>query len=268
MEISGLKCNGCGSTNVKFDEKARLLICYQCGKEEPFSRHDFANNDKVVITKDNAMKFFLDGKLEDAHKYAQDVLNIMLDNIPALYIMAYFDEMVSKKMGSLKHFFEQVEEIKDVDYHEVRDMLRMFEATAAHLIDFEKEILTFAAVNMQSAEDEKELCDFVDRMCPFFISRRTSMDFFKYNREIYYDFARHCGIPKTCYALMKAITENPDSPYKNKRFDLEARNRYFFDYYVVPVGDIIHDMNFMEMKQRFTAYYAQVKTKYAEDTKL
>lgn len=267
MELSGLKCNGCGSTNVEFDEKRRLLICHQCGKEEPFSRHDFANNDKVVMTKDNAIKFFVDGNYENAHKYAQDVLNIMLDNIPALYIMAYYDEVVSKKMGSLKHFFEQACEIKDVDYHEIRDMLKLFECTVRHLKDFEKEVLTFVALNMQSGEDKEELCEFVDKICPYFISNRTSMDYFGNNMEIYMDFAQHCGIPKTCYALVKSIAENPDSPFKTKRYDLLERNRHFYEHYVVPIGDIVNKMNYNQMKDKFLAYYNQIKTKYSNDIK-
>ena len=267
MELSGLRCNGCGSTNVRFDDKTRTLICYQCGREEPFSRHDFANNDKVILTKDNAMRFFLDGKLEDAHKYAQDVLNIMVDNIPALYIMAYYDEIHEKKIGALKRFFEQILDIKDVDYHEVRDTLKLFECTTRHLIDFETDILTFAALNMQSSEDRGELCSFVDTICPYFIMKRPSIAYFKKNSEIYSDFAQHCGIPKTCYALIKSITENPDSPYKSKRFDMKDRNRYFYDNYIMPIGDIIETMNYEEMKPKFTAFYTQIKAKYVSDTK-
>ena len=34
-----------------------------------------------------------------------NVLNISKDNAPALYIMAYFDEFVSRKDGALKSFF-------------------------------------------------------------------------------------------------------------------------------------------------------------------
>lgn len=268
MELSGLKCNGCGSTNVKFDEKNRVLICYQCGKEEPFSRHDFANNDKVVITKDNAIKFFLAGKYEDAHKYAQDVLNIMLDNIPALYMMAYYDEVVNKRIGSLKRFFEYASEIKDVDYHEIRDMLKLFENTARHLKDYEREVLTFVALNMQSGEDKEELCEFVDKLCPYFIANRTSMDYFIKNKDLYVDFAQHCGIPKTCYALVKSIAENPDSPYKSQKFDLVERNKYFFEQYVVPIGTVVQNMNYDQMKQKFLAYYMQMKDKFSKDTSI
>lgn len=267
MEFTGLKCNGCGSTNVRFDEKNRLLICYQCGKEEAFSRHDFANNEKIVMIKDNAMKFFLDGKIDDAHKYAQDVLNIMLDNIPALYMMAYYDELVCKRIGALKSFFAQAAQIKDVDYHEIRDMLKLFGATARYLLDYESEMLTFVALNMQSDEDKKELCEFVDKMCPYFIVKRSSIDYFVKNAELYADFAEHCGIPKTVYALIKAIIEvpNPDSPYKDNQFDNHERNQYFYNNYVLPVGKIVTVMNISEMRDKFLAYYSKVKDKYAKE---
>ena len=266
MELKGISCNGCGSTNVRFDEKNRLLICYQCGKEEPFSRHDFANKSNVVITKDNAMKFFSEGHFEEAHRYAQDVLNIMLDNLPALYIIAYYEEIVLKRFGYIKHFFEQAKEVVDVDYHEVRDMLHLFELTASNLIDYEKDVIEFVSYNMQAPEDKKELCDFLDKVCPYFISKRPSIDYFKNTGEYYKELAGHCGIPKTCYALIKSIMDNPDSPYKSNAFDMKQRNLYFYQNYVLKIGEIVNAMDYPDMKDKFVGMYNQIQNKYINDT--
>ena len=58
MEGAGLQCHGCGSTNVVFDSKRRILKCNQCGKEEYYSRATLNSNGKVVFGKQNAMSFF------------------------------------------------------------------------------------------------------------------------------------------------------------------------------------------------------------------
>ena len=33
MEIPGVQCAGCGSSEVEFIESSRKLICHKCGRE-------------------------------------------------------------------------------------------------------------------------------------------------------------------------------------------------------------------------------------------
>ncbi len=265
MELGGLQCHGCGSSNVVFDPKKRILICNQCGKEEYYSRATLNATGKVLFSKENAINFFADGKFADAQRYAMDVLNISKDNAPALYIMAYYDEFVRRKEGSIKFFFHEIEDLA-LEYDEVQELKRLFLASAYNLIDYEKEALRLVAVNMQSEEDAADLCDFVDKLCPYLIKKRSSMDFLTKDLiEIYEDLAGHCDIPKTCFALLKAIDENPDSPYTNNSFYLRSKSKYFYDNYILPVGKIINAMRTKELRDKFVNSYHNKRTKYEED---
>ena len=264
MEFSGLKCNGCGSTNVFFDAKKRMLICNQCGKEEYYSRATLNANGKVILSKDNAIRFFLDGNFEGSQHYALDVLNISQDNAPALFIMSYYDEFIIKKDGSMHNFFNKIKDVS-LEYNEVRELIKLFETVTYNMSDYEKDMLELIAANMQSQDDVSELSDFVDRICPYIISKRSSISFLtKEMTEIYGDFAQHCGIPKTCFALIKAIRENMDSPYINNDFYLKSKSKYFYDNYILPVGHVIDRMRETDIKSKFILSYEKIKKEYEE----
>lgn len=265
MEYGGLQCHGCGSSNVVFDPKKRILTCIQCGKEEYYSRATLNANGKVVLSKENAIGFFMEGKFENSQHYAMDILNISKDNAPALYIMAYYDEFVMRKEGSLIGFFREVADLA-LEYDEVQELKKLLLASAYHLIDYEEDAIRLIAVNMQSEEDAADLCDFVDKLCPYLISKRSSIDFLTHSLiEVYGELAGHCNIPKTCFALLKAIDENPDSPYVSNCFYLHSKARYFYDNFILPVGKIINEMRTKELKDKFVNSYLQKRKKYEED---
>jgi predicted nucleic-acid-binding Zn-ribbon protein len=268
MELGGLQCHGCGSSNVVFDPKRRILTCNQCGKEEFYSRATLNANGKVQFSRENAINFFTEGKFENSLHFAMDVLNISKDNAPALYIMAYYDEFVRRKEGSLKCFFYEIKEIA-LEYDEVQDLKKLLLASAYNLVEYEKEAITLVAVNMEAEEDSADLCDFVDKLCPYIIKKRTSMDFLTNDLiEIYKELAGHCDIPKTCFALLKAIDENPDSPYTNDSFYLRSKAKYFYNNFILPIGKIINAMRTKELKDKFTNSYMKKKLKYEEDATL
>ena len=265
MDMEGMTCHGCGSTNVSFDAKRRVLVCFQCGNEEYYSRATLNANGKVLFSKQNAMKFFADGKLDNAQYYALDVLNVSRDNAPALYIMAYYDEFVQRRDGALKEFFRTIDDVA-LEYDEVRELMQLFKASAYNLMDYEFDMILLLAKNMQADEDAKELGDLLDFFCPLFLSKRNSSSFLTPERiEIYRDLADHCDIPKTCFALIKAIQTNPDSPYAADTFHLKARTRYFYDHFVLPVGSVIAVMKETEMKPKFLAAYQKIKQQYEEN---
>lgn len=265
MELGGLQCHGCGSSNVVFDPKRRILTCNQCGKEEYYSRATLNANGKVLFSKINAINFFTEGKFENSQHYALDVLNISKDNAPALFIMAYYDEYVRRKEGSLKSFFYEIKDLA-LEHDEVQELKKLILASAYNMIDYEEDVLRLIAVNMQSQEDSADLCDFVDKLCPYLINRRSSMDFLTKNRiEVYEELAGHCDIPKTCFALLKAIDENPDSPYTNNSFYLRSKAKYFYDNFILPVGAIINSMRTRELRDKFANSYIKKRAKYEED---
>lgn len=268
MELGGLQCRGCGSSNVVFDPTRRILACNQCGKEEYYSRATLNASGKVMFSRENAINFFLEGKFENSRHYAMDVLNISRDNAPALYIMAYYDEFVMRKEGSLKSYFCEVVDLA-LEYDEVQELKKLFLASAYYMIEYEEEAIRLIAVNMQSEEDSADLCNFVDKLCPYLINKRASMDFLTDNLvEMYGELAGHCDIPKTCFALLKAINENPDSPYVNNSFYLDSKARYFYDNFILPVGKVMNAIRTKELKDKFANSYMKKRMKYEEDANL
>lgn len=265
MDMEGMQCRGCGSTNVVFDSKRRILICNQCGKEEYYSRATLNANGKVIFARRNAIRFFGDGKLEDARHYAMEVLNISMDNAPAMYILAYYDEFITRKPNAMQNFFTQVSELP-LEYDEVSDLRGLMLSSAYNLSDFEEDVIQLIAMNMQSEEDAADLCGFIDTLCPYLIARRTSTSFLTASlAEMYQELASHCGIPKTCFALLKSIETNPDSPYVDNSFFLKAKARYFFEHYMKAIADIISAIKDPALKVKFCGAYQKKCEKYKSD---
>lgn len=265
MEMEGMQCHGCGSTNVVFDPKRRILICNQCGKEEYYSRATLNANGKVVFSRRNAIRFFSEGKLEDARHYAMEVMNISMDNAPAMYILAYYDEFTARKPDSMRHFFTQIKDVA-LEYDEVTDIRGLLLSSAYNLADYEEDVIQLVAMNMQAEADAEDLCGFIDTLCPYLIGKRTSASFLtKSLLEMYQELASHCGIPKTCFALLKAIDTNPDSPYVGNSFYLKAKAKYFYEHYITDVGTVITAINNAALKGKFLGAYQKKCEKYRAD---
>ncbi len=263
--ISGMQCSGCGSTNVTFDPQRRVLLCNQCGKEEYYSRATLNVNGQVAYSRQNAITFFVGGKYDTASQYAHDVINIFIDNAPALYIMAYYDEHILGKNGSIQSFFRFAES-SALEYDEIKELMQLFLASPYSLIEYEKNVITVVAKNLQDERDAQMICDFLDKLCPYLIGKRPSMGFLsKEMVAIYSELAEHCGVPKLCYALLSAIQTNPDSPYASNTFLLKSKTRYFYDNFVLSVGKIIDSMADCQYKEMFQRAYQQRKRKYEED---
>jgi hypothetical protein len=268
MDIGGMQCSGCGSTNVQFDAKRRMLICNQCGKEEYYSRSTLNANSKVVYGRQNAIRFFSEGKMEDAHHYAMEVLDISMDNAPAMYIIAYYDEFTIRKPDAMKKFFSQIMDVA-LEYDEVRDLKELLLASAYNLNDFEEDVIQLMALNMQSEEDASELCGFIDTICPYLISKRTSSGYLTEELSgMYQELAAHCGIPKTCFALVKSIETNPDSPYTDNSFYLKAKSQYFYENYIVRIKNIILAIRDVSLRDKFMTAYQRKCEKYRNDAGL
>lgn len=264
MEGIGLQCNGCGSSNVEFDPRTRILICKQCGKEEYYSRATLNRNGKVLFAKENAMSFFSEAKYDDAKHFAHETLDISKDNAPALFILSYYDEFISGKTGAMKRFFTDIDPVA-LEFDEVRDLIKMFEKAAYRLVDFEKNMIMLMAKNMQSRDDIPEFGAFIDKISSYIIPKRTSSSFLNDEMvDIYSEIAGRCDIPKTCLALLKSIELNPDSPYKTNSFYMRSKTQYFYDHYVIPIGRILTAMKESEFKSKFLGAYNKIKVSYEE----
>lgn len=266
MEFGGMQCHGCGSTKVSFDPQRRILICNQCGKTEYYSRSTLNANGKVIYASQNALNFFAEGRYEQSKEYAQEVLNISIDNAPALYILAYFDEFHLGKNESLHRYFEKMEKIA-LEYDEIKELMKLFLASPYKLLEYEEEVIRLLAANMQSEEDKTTLCTFFDTLCPYLISKWPSMAYLRPSLvEMYKELAEHCGIPKTCFALLSAIQKNPDSPYARNTFFLRPKTEYFYENFVLPIGKVMGAINEKSIKDKFIAAYNQRKNQYEADS--
>ena len=146
--------------------------------------------------------------------------------------------------------------------------MELFLASPGRLLDYQEEIITVIAKNLQSEEDAKTLCDFFDKICPYFISKWPSVGFLKPSLvELYMELVDHCGIPKTCFALLNAIQKNPDSPYAGNTFFLKPKTEYFYENFVLPVGKVIESMKDQQLRGKFMAAYKQRKAQYEQDSK-
>ncbi len=255
MEFDKLECSGCGSANVEFDPRSRRLICNQCGNEEVYSRKRVNSGAKVIYSRDNAIRFFMDNNYSNAGKYAQDVLNISIDNAPALYIISYIEEFDNKKRGNMEKFFTVTRDLP-LDYNEVEELKKLFLASPYKLIEHEEEFIRLIAINSQDESDKKDLCNFIDAISPYLIAKRPGISYLTAElAEMYSDLAGHCNIPKTCFALLDSIEKNPDSPYRNNTFSHTARNKYFYENYILPIGNIVKSINDTMLREKFVAAY-------------
>jgi len=265
VEIQGLLCHGCGSTDISFDPATRKIHCNQCGKEEYYSRAQLSATGKVAFAKDNAIHFFMEGNRDGARKFAGDVLNTMQDNAAALFIMAYCDEFVESRSGAIKDFFRRLDSVA-LEYEEVRDLKNLFSVAAYNLRDYEADMVSLIVKNMQSQEDHSELETWLDTICSYCIGKYPSADFLAKERvELYCDLASNCNIPKTCLALIKGIKVNPDSPYVANCFYMKAKTAYFREHYVESVGKIIVAMQDGPYRQKFLSAYKTFKEQFDLD---
>ena len=156
-----------------------------------------------------------------------------------------------------------------MEYDEVQDLRKLFVASSYRLQDFETDMIQLIAANMQAEEDMEELCGFIDQVCPYLISKRTSTGYLtKELADMYRELAEHCTIPKTCFALLKSMETNPDSPYMDNSFYLKSKTRYFYDNYIIPIGTIINAMSSQEYKEKFVSTYQKKQAKFLADAEL
>ena len=203
-----------------------------------------------------------------ARQFAQQVLNVVMDNVPALYILAYYDDFVQGRDGSLRSFFRKSENIM-LEYDEVDELMQLFLADPLHLLDFEEEVIRIVALNLQDDKDSAKLSAFIDKLCPYLISKRNTMSFLTDELAgMYQELAEHCDIPKTCFALLTSIQTNRDSPYAGNSFFLKRKTEYFLEHYVVPVGEIIRAMRQSPYRDKFLSAYKLRLQKYRSDAHL
>lgn len=261
MDASVFYCPGCGQP-VDVDFKTRKGHCEWCGNFVTFPRRAFNRDDKVKNELALCVRCFSEKRFTDAKAHAENVLAVAIDNAPALYVRAYFEAFsaVNKNSARIGEFFQQLDGI-EADDEEVEALKQMFLSTLYKLEFYEETVLHWASENLTG----EELCSFTDAFSPILISKRTSINFFTPQlEELYKAICARCSIPKTCYALLQAISANPDSPYPNNSFFLKTKTQRFYKDFVLPIGEIIQNMNSQELRFKFYRVYQTNLEKFKE----
>ena len=114
-------------------------------------------------------------------------------------------------------------------------------------------------MNLLEYDDLEELQEFVENFCPFSILNHKTIDWFDAEMvEIYKELSKKLMIPKTWYALYKAIQKNPDSPMIGDRFYLKTKATRVFEQFVLPIGEIFKCIGEPVNRVKFTKGFQQL----------
>lgn len=259
MDAMTFRCPGCGGT-VDIDLKTRKGVCGWCGNSITIPRKQINGLDDVQSELTVCVRSFLEKRFGAAKDHAERVLAIAIDNAPALYARTYYEAYAAdiRNTARMTGFFEQLQEIEP-DGEEAENLKEMFLSTVFKLDAYEENVLRWAS----TAFSGQELCAFVDAFSVQLIPRRTTIDFLTPGLvEAYKNVAAACTAPKTCYALLQAILNNPDSPFRTGCFYLKTKTQRFYRDFLLPVGEILNSMASPELKNKFCHVYQSKKEEF------
>ncbi len=263
MEGMVYECQ-CGHvfTEAEIDLKAKKAVCKKC--KAVVNLRAEANRTEEVITNGNiAAKAFLERDFDRAENAARHVLALSSDNIPALYINAYYSAFCAEKRKDLplQNFFN--EEFPTIEpLPEEIDMLKqliLFEPL--RIAPYEQKLMA----RMIEVLDDKELGEFTEGLCPkLIISRMNSTWFTPEMIDVYSEIAKKAVTAKTWFALYKQIGENPDSPEKSAGNVNPIKAKHFYDNFVLGVEKVYNSIADAEQKVKFTTAFAARKQKFLQ----
>ena len=118
-----------------------------------------------------------------------------------------------------------------IDNETIGELIAYMKAVYPRVMPYENQVLSFLYNNRQTPVQTRE---YVDSISPNFIAKRADHSFMTGEMaETYRKLAAYCSIPKTCYALIGAIQNNPESPLKNGKYYAKTINRKFYDEYIL-----------------------------------
>ena len=263
MDGTVFHCPGCGNP-INIDFKTRKGVCDFCGNAVTFPRQTFNGNDKVKKELEHLVNCFMEKRYEEAKHHAESILAVAVDNAPSLFVRAYYESYIApiKKSERMREFFDKLNDI-EADIEEIEPLKKMLLAAILHLDVFEKEALMWVE---SVTDNDSDLCAFADSFCPIIISRRTTIDYMTIEMAATYKrIAARSSAPKTCYALLQSVLNNPDSPFKGNSFYLKTKTQRFYNDYLLPVGEIVGAIASEELKGKFCRVYNDLHDKFIKN---
>lgn len=250
-------------TEAEIDFKAKKAVCKKC-KSVVNLRQQANRSETVLGNIEPAVSAFLERDYERADNIAKLILGASDDNLPALFMRAYYlahskDGMRDNEQMDL-FFNKQLPEIEPLD-DEIDQLKKLLLHDPLHLANYEEQILR-KMIDTQTAD---ELAEFVDEFSSINTLNRKTIDWFTPGMvDTYSEVASITNTPKTWFALYKQVGENPDSPEVGNTFFLEKKVSRFFNNYVLGVEKIYNSIADPEQKTKFTTAYANRKQKFME----
>lgn len=254
-----IRCAGCGSSNIYItnDGSTPVMLCKQCG-----GRYRLTADAGLDFSHTNAIRFFAGQMLPTAVHFARDALKIAPGDIPANYILAYDAEFQQKQNGSLKAFFSSAQE-QVLLREEAAELMKLFLTYEKKLTVYEQDVLLLLTKDPQC--DRESLKEFTNAFCSAQIVRRSNVDFLNEEmKQLYIFLIAECEAYRICTTLLAAIKGNGGSPYHGDNFFQEKRTQYFYEHFVLPVGEIISSISNDPYRMWFEDRYQQEKQQYLQ----
>ena len=260
MEGQVFTCPGCFTTIPAscIDFKTRRAVCPSCGNLVSLSRKSINTSDKVVHDIENAVRFFTSDNYDSAKRFAESALSVAVDNIPALFIITYYNAYKSeiKTRKQLEELFHHTIQDIIMDEEEAEQAKTVWLKVAPQLADYENVILN----TLYSCQNDKDITTFTDAFSPYIIGKRGDIDWFDGEMEkLYKEISERGDIPKTWYALYQSIDKNPESPIATDSFHLKTSAKMFFDGYVLRIGRIFESIKNETLKAKFLGAFNKKK---------
>jgi hypothetical protein len=268
MEASSYICSHCGMaiSTEYVDIKRRRGYCRFCGNECVFPKKRSTASPNVVIALEEASRLFDSGNIASAKETAETAIAMSRDNAGALFIINYYDAYGAKLKNSkgFATFFEKTLQDSELEIEEEEMFKKMILKTIHHSCEYEKHILK----KFVEFDDNDELTEFVEAFCPFSILSHKSIEWFDEEMiEIYKEISRRCIVPKTWFALYKAIQKNPDSPFVGDKFYLKTKAQIVYDKFVTPIGEIYKSIGDPINRDKFIKGFASINNQYISKMK-
>ena len=259
MDAIAFHCYGCGAS-VDIDLKTRKGVCKWCGNVVTIPRKQINGLEDVQSELTVCVRCFLEKRFAEARNHAERVLAIAIDNAPALFARAYYESFTADILNSsrMAEFFNALPQI-EVEPEEVEHLKEMFLSSVFKLAPYEEKVLGWAVTAMSP----QELCEFTASFSTQLIPKRTTIDFMTPAlTEAYKNVSAAGTAPKTCYALLQAVLNNPDSPFRTNAFYLRTKTQRFYQEFLLPVGEILTSMASPELKNKFCHVYQSKKEEF------
>lgn len=263
MESNTYKCNHCGALVPisAIDFKTRKATCTHCWEEVAFPKRTSTASPSATHALNEAKDFFLQANFSSAKTCAETALTMVPKNMPALYIIAYYNAFVApvKNRGTLDNLFKTVIQDADFEVEEEEMFKELIIATMLHSMEYEEQIID----RFNAFDNPQEIADFMEKYCPVAIAKRTSCEWFtKGLADLYLAVSAKAKIPKTLFALLKSIEKGEDSPIRNDSFYLKTKSLNYYNNYVVPIGKILEGYCDGEWRVKFVNAFKKTEAKF------